>query len=233
MFKTLVKMGLKYITYSELLCSKLSLLGFKRKKYYEFVRKYNGFTQTITFCHSAFVPHFRDYYIIAGLYYPKLEEMAMELDVYTAGAWGMNIGYLKHKKEFKEWQVENSASEEDVREIVNDMVNHIETYAIPFLSKFSDVNELIFELGVGNLINPHHADYNLPLLYVMTGEKEQAISCLNRELERKKMIVKTSKRDCPIEARNDNNSFIPPVEREYNEYKEFAEKLMKRIEQYN
>ena len=223
--------SLKYITYSELLCSKLALVGFKRKKYYEFVRKHNSFIQTITFCHSALVSHFRDYYIIAGLYYPELEKMAMNLDVYTAGAWGMNIGYLTPQKHFKEWRVKKSASEDDVREVVIDMTNYIGRYAVTFLNKYSDINELIFELGVGNLIIPHHADYNLPLLYVMTGEKEQAISYLYRELERKEMIVKKSKRDCPVEAQNDNSSFISPVEKEYNEYKEFADKLLKRIGQ--
>ena len=164
-------MDLKYITYSELLCSKLALLGFKRKNRAEFIRKQNGFNQMISYCHSSRIPHVRDYYIIIGLYYPEVEKMGMDLDVYTTGAWGMNIGYLTPQKNFKEWRVENSASEDDIREVVNDMVNLIETYAVPFFDRYSEVNELIFELEVGTLLIPHLADYNLPLLYLLKSVK--------------------------------------------------------------
>ena len=224
-------MDLKYITYSELLCSKLALLGFKRKNRAEFIRKQNGFNQMISYCHSSRIPHVRDYYIIIGLYYPEVEKMGMDLDVYTTGAWGLNIGYLTPQKIFKEWRVENSASEDDIREVVNDMVNLIETYAVPFFDRYFDVNELIFELEVGTLLIPHHADYNLPLLYLLNGEKGNAISVLDRELKRKELIFKNSNKDCLPEAQDNNNSYVSPTEREYKAYKEFAEKLSARIEQ--
>ena len=220
-----------YITYNDLLCSKLSLLGFKRIDKNEYRREYNGIIQSLAFIHSARIPHTKEYNILIGFYYPEVENMGHEIGIYGAGAWGTNIGYLTPDNSFKTWLVDNSAPESILNGVAAEMVHSIETYAMPFLNKYSEINELIYGLKEGNRLISFNSNHNLPLLYVMTGEKEQAISYLNRELERKEMIVKKSKRDCPVEAQNDNNSFISPVEREYNEYKEFAEKLMKRIEQ--
>jgi len=223
-------MELKYITYSELLREKLALLGFKRKGKDEFLREVNGFVHSIGFCHSSSIPHFRSYYIMIGLSYPKLEDLAMDLGVYYAGAWGVNIGQLTPKNNFQQWLVENSATEEDVRDTVIDMVNLIEAYAVPFLNKYSDINEFLFELEEGSRLVPRNAGYNLPLLYYMLGEKENAISYINQELIRKESEAKRSHEDNPFEP-NNNNIRETPLDREYNEYKEFAEKLKKRIEQ--
>ncbi len=222
-------MELKYITYSELLCRELTHIGFKRKKRDEFVKKYNGFIQMINFCHSSRIPGCREYYIIAGLAYPELEKMGMDLGVYTAGAWGMNIGYFTPQNSFIEWHVENSASEDDVREVVNDMVNLIKTYAVPFLDKYSDINEILFELEEGTKLVPHHSDYNLPLLYFMIGEKDNAISYMNKELKRKEL--KAFHNEYPIEIQNRIDSHNPAIVREYKEYKDFSSKLLTRMGQ--
>lgn len=223
-------MGLKYITFSELLREKLALLGFKRKGKDEFLREVNGFVHSIGFCHSSSIPHFRSYYIMIGLSYPKLEDLAMDLGVYYAGAWGVTIGQLTPKNNFQQWLVENSATEEDVRDTVIDMVNLIEAYAVPFLNKYSDINEILFELEEGNRLVPRYAGYNLPLLYYMLGEKENAISYINQELTKKESQAKRSHEGNPFDPSN-NNIRETPLDREYNEYKEFADKLMARIKQ--
>lgn len=221
-------MGLKYITFSELLREKLALLGFKRKGKDEFLREVNGFVHSIGFCHSSSIPHFRSYYIMIGLSYPKLEDLAMDLGVYYAGAWGVTIGQLTPKNNFQQWLVENSATEEDVRDTVIEMLNLIETYAIPFLDKYSDINEILFELEEGNRFIPRH--YDLPLIYYMLGEKENAISYVNQELIRKESKAKRSHEGNSFDPSN-NNIRETPLDREYNEYKEFADKLMARIKQ--
>lgn len=224
-------MELKYITFSELLREKLALLGFKRKGKDEFLREVNGFVHSIGFCHSSSIPHFRSYYIMIGLSYPKLEDLAMDLGVYYAGAWGVTIGQLTPKNNFQQWLVENSATEEDVRDTVIDMVNLIEAYAVPFLNKYSDINEILFELEEGNRLVPRYAGYNLPLLYYMLGEKENAISYINQELTKKESQAKRSHEGNPLELPHNNSICETPLDREYNEYKEFVKRFMDRIKQ--
>ena len=207
-------MELKYITYSEQLCKKLALLGFVRKGKGIFLRRSNGFEQTLGYGHSARIPHTRDYYIMVGLECLELAKLGMDLGVYTAGAWGVTIGQLTPRNNFQEWHVENSASEEDVRDVVSEMVNLIETYAVPFLDKHSDINEVLYEIEEGNNFFISNRDYNLPLIYYMIGKKDYAISCLISEMERKESECRFS-----------------PYERIYNQYKDFASKLMAHIKQ--
>lgn len=221
-------MELKYITYSELLCNKLASLGFKRKGKDKFIRTLSGFIQSIGFCHSSPIPHFRNYYIVVGLSYPEMEDIALDLGVYTAGEWRFTIGHLTPQNNFLQWKINNSAIEEDVRDTVIEMLNLIETYAIPFLDKYSDINEILFELEEGNRFIPRH--YDLPLIYYMLGEKENAISYVNQELIRKESKAKRSHEGNSFDPSN-NNIRETPLDREYNEYKEFADKLMARIKQ--
>lgn len=223
-------MELKYITQSQFLCDKLATLGFKRKNQSEFICKRNGFVQTLSFCHSTWQPHTRDYYIIVGLFFTELEQLAMSMGVFSAGGWGKNIGQLMPENNFKEWHVENSATEEDVQDIITEMLSLIETYAIPFLDKFSDINKLIYEIEEGNSLVPRHADYNLPLLYDIVGDRECAIRYINQELERKNHKAKISNLKTSIEQENKSKNYISPAEREYNSYKDFSNKFLKHIE---
>jgi hypothetical protein len=163
-----------------------------------------------------------------GLTYPKLENLAMELGIYTAGAWGITIGQLTPKNNFQQWLVSNSATEEDVRDTVIDMVNLIETYAVPFLNKYSDIHEVLFELEEGKRFLPRH--YDLPLIYYTLGENENAISYIKQELIRKESRVRRSHEGNPFELKN-NDIRETPLDREYNEYKEFAKNLIARIKQ--
>lgn len=222
-------MELKYITYSELLRERLALLGFKRKNKSDYIREYNGFSHILSFCHSSYIPHTKDYHILVVFSYPKMEKLARELEAYVGGAWASNVGYLTPNNNFQQWNVPNSATEDDVRDTVNDMLNLIETYAEPYLNRLSDANALLFELEEGNSLRPRHADYNLPLLYFLMGEKENAISYVNQELIRKESKAKRSHEGNPFDP-NNNNIRETPLDREYNEYKEFAEKLMARME---
>lgn len=207
-------MELKYITYSEQLCKKLAKLGFTRKGKGVFLRRSNGFEQTLGYGHSARIPHTRDYYIMVGLQCLELAKLGMDLGVYTAGVWGVTIGQLTPRNNFQEWHVENSASEEDVRDVVSEMVNLIETYAVPFLDKHSDINEVLYEIEEGNKFFIGDRDYNLPLIYYMIGKKDYAISYLISEMERKESECRFS-----------------PYGRIYNQYKDFASKLMAHIKQ--
>lgn len=220
-----------YITYNELLCSKLSLIGFKRKDKNEYVREYNGIIQSLAFIHSARIPHTREYNILVGFCYPEVEKMGNETGIYGAGAWGTNIGYLTPDNSFKTWLVDNSASEDILNGVADEMARFIETYAMPFLNKYSDINELIYGLEKGDRLISFNYPHNLPLLYLLNGEKEDAISFLDRELKRKEIIFRNSNKDCPPEAQDNNNSYVPQAERVYKAYKEFAEKLSARIEQ--
>lgn len=222
-------MELKYITYSELLREKLAILGFKRKNKSDFIREYNGFVHTLSFCHSSYIPHTRDYHILVDFSYPEMVKLTRELGAYVGGAWTSNVGYLTPNNNFQQWVVPNSATEDDVSETVNDMIRLIETYAIPYLNKLSDVNALLLELEEGNSLVPRHADYNLPMLYYLIGDKDSAILYLNREVERKESIARRSHIPNPLEKQEKSN-IETAEDREYIMYEDFCKKLLARME---
>ena len=97
------------------------------------------------------------------------------------------------------------------------------------MDKYSDINEILFELEEGTKLVPHHSDYNLPLLYFMIGEKDNAISYMNKELKRKEL--KAFHNEYPIEIQNRIDSHNPATVREYKEYKDFSSKLLTRMGQ--
>ena len=82
-----------------------------------------------------------------------------------------------------------------------------------------------------NRLVPRYAGYNLPLLYYMLGEKENAISYINQELTKKESQAKRSHECNPLELPHNNSICETPLDREYNEYKEFVKRFMDRIKQ--
>lgn len=215
-------MELKYITYSERLRQSLSDIGFNRKNRNDFVRKYNDVIQTLSFCHSARIPHRRDYYIIVSITSPEVGKIAEGLDIFWAGEWGVTIGQLSPKNNFQEWQILNSATENEIKDIVDDMVYHINTDAVPFLNEYSTIGGLINGIEKGNRIISYHSNYNLPILYWLNGEKEEAIRYLKWQLERNQEVSGVN-----VRGNSENKeTFIPSSERERINYNQFAKQFM-------
>lgn len=218
-------MAQKYITYNDFLCNKLSLLGFKRKGQHDFIRKCDDFTQTLSFQHAVSQSHSRDYTILVSIRNSLMEKIGHDTEVYFVGGWSVNIGYLTPCENYKEWFVENSAPNDVRQEIIDDIISNIETYAIPFLNKYSDIKELIHGIEEGNRFLSFHSGYKLPILYYLNGEYDFAISYMNEELKRKSRKAAKVEDDYPFELLKRDERSNTPQQREYDDYKEFVDKV--------
>lgn len=218
-------MAQKYITYNDFLCNKLSLLGFKRKGQHDFVKEHNDFIQTLSFQHAVSQSHSRDYTILVSIRNSLMEKIGHDTEVYFVGGWSVNIGYLTPCENYKEWFVENSAPNDVRQEIIDDIISNIETYAIPFLNKYSDIKELIHGIEEGNRFLSFHSGYKLPILYYLNGEYDFAISYMNEELKRKSRKAAKVEDDYPFELLKRDERSNTPQQREYDDYKEFVDKV--------
>ena len=218
-------MAQKYITYNDFLYNKLSLLGFKRKGQHDFVKEHNGFIQTLSFQHAVSQSHSRDYTILVSIRNSLMEKIGHDTEVYFVGGWSVNIGYLTPCENYKEWFVENSAPNDVRQEIIDDIISNIETYAIPFLNKYSDIKELIHGIEEGNRFLSFHSGYKLPILYYLNGEYDLAISYMNEELKRKSRKAAKVEDDYPFELLKRDERSNTPQQREYDDYKEFVDKV--------
>ena len=215
----------KYITYNEHLSNKLLLLGFKRKGQHDFIRKCDDFIQTLSFIHSVTQSHTRDYTILVSIRNSQMEKIGHDTEIYFVGGWSVNIGYLTPCENYKEWFIENSAPNDVRHEIIADMIKNIETFAIPFLNKYSDVKELIHGIEEGNRFLSFHSGYKLPILYYLNGESELAVSYMNEELKRKAAKAAKVEDDYPFELLKRDEGSNTPQQREYEDYKDFVGKV--------
>lgn len=218
-------MAQKYITYNDFLCNKLSLLGFKRKGQHDFVKEHNGFIQTLSFQHAVSQSHSRDYTILVSIRNSQMEKIGHDTEVYFVGGWSVNIGYLTPCENYKEWFVENSAPNDVRQEIIDDIISNIETYAIPFLNKYSDIKELIHGIEEGNRFLSFQSEYKLPILYYLNGEYDLTVAHMNEELKRKSMKAAKVDDDYPYELLEKDERINTPQQREYDDYKEFVDKV--------
>ncbi len=218
-------MAQKYITYNDFLCNKLSLLGFKRKGQYDFVKEHNGFIQTLSFQHAVSQSHSRDYTILVSIRNSLMEKIGHDTEVYFVGGWSVNIGYLMPCEQYKEWRVENSAPNDVCQEIIDDIIGNIETYAIPFLNKYSDIKELIHGIEEGNRFLSFQSEYKLPILYYLNGECDLAVAYMNEALKRKSTKAAKVDDDYPRELLEKNERNNTPQQRELDNYKEFVDKV--------
>ena len=218
-------MAQKYITYNDFLCNKLSLLGFKRKGQHDFIRKCDDFTQTLSFQHAVSQSHSRDYTILVSIRNSLMEKIGHDTEVYFGGGWSVNIGYLTPCENYKEWFVENSAPNDVCQEIIDDIISNIETYAIPFLNKYSDIKELIHGIEEGNRFLSFQSEYKLPILYYLNGEYDLAVAYMNEALKRKSTKAAKVDDDYPRELLEKNERSNTPQQREYDDYKEFVDKV--------
>ena len=218
-------MAQKYITYNDFLCNKLLLLGFKRKGQHDFIRKCDDFTQTLSFQHAVSQSHSRDYTILVSIRNSLMEKIGHDTEVYFVGGWSVNIGYLTPCENYKEWFVENSAPNDVCQEIIDDIISNIETYAIPFLNKYSDIKELIHGIEEGNRFLSFQSEYKLPILYYLNGECDLAILYMNEALKRKSTKAAKVDDDYPRELLEKNERSNTPQQRELDNYKEYVDKV--------
>lgn len=187
-----------YITNYDSLKKRLADIGFARKNKHRFSCKANGVIQSIDFIHSVPYPKAKDYNIMISIEYPEAIRIGRELDVFTVGVIGANIGYLSPLNSYKVWRMSETDEEKLILSVIDEMLAYVEKYAIPFLKKYSILDETIHEIEVGNRLFLPGADYNLPIFYLLNGEKDFILSCLNREVQKKEAQIRKVHDDYPF-----------------------------------
>ena len=223
----------KYITCYEPLNMGLKNRGFKQKGKYRFLREYNECIQEFDFGHANYGP-VKSFGFSVCVSYPQIQKLGEELGAISAGSIGTNIGYITPDKAYKTWDID--ASMPNIDELMNnvacDMFNDIEKYAIPFMERFSSIQELINEIEKGNQLVAIGSDYQLPILYFLNSEKDLALSYLKRELERKEAASHRYYNDYPFADEMDDKS-SSSNDRFLKEYQTFAKKFFDMLDQEN
>lgn len=215
----------KSIIYNNDLNKFFSQIGFRRNRDVGFYRERNGVLQTIGFPHSSHnEPYVKYYNVSIGVTFPTVMEIGEKLGCYTAGTIGISIGYLTPEKTFKTWRVADNTSNEEMSNIVSDMFRCVVNYAIPYLEKYSTMPNVIQGIELGTLANQTDIIYNLPIFYLLCGEKEKAIRYVNERLEiMKHELEKETKEVSFINEVYDKD--ILPDNRQFSQYKTFVDKF--------
>lgn len=89
----------------------------------------------------------------------------------------INLGYLEPCGRFKDWHIQQSSN---LITIEDSIFREIQEYATPFYKEYSDIDRLI--LSYENLelnITKEQQFFMLPLLYLITNQKQKGISFMN------------------------------------------------------
>jgi hypothetical protein len=86
-----------------------------------------------------------------------------------------NIGYMMPERSFKTYLFYETLSHEEIKALVKDMVDTIAKYAVPWMRRLSDREELMRGLEKERISLNLARRYTLPVLYLLLGRKEQAI----------------------------------------------------------
>lgn len=218
-----------YITKDEHLIEGLNRYEFVRKNKNCFSRETDDCILSIDFIHSVPRPKVKDYNMMISIEYPKAVWIGKELDVFTVGRIGANIGYLSPLDTYKVWRIEDIDDEKFILTIIDDMLFFIEKYALPFFMKYSILDNIIHEIEVGNKLFTPGSDYNLPIFYLLNNEKAKALSFLKKELKRKERKFLRVNDDYPIPNQIIIEDTPLPTYRTLNEYKIFVSKFVERF----
>ena len=223
-FAKRINMKYDYITKFDHLKTGLAKNGFVQKNQHCFSCKTDDYVLSIDFIHSVPKPKVKDYNVMVSIEYPKAVKIGQKLNIFTVGIIGANIGYLSPSNKYKVWRVAELDDNKLIHSVIEEMLIYIERYAIPFLKKYSTLENTIHEIEVGNKIFTPGSDYNLPIFYLLNNEKNNAFSFVNNELKRKELQTKKIYDDYPFPNQIiDENA---PAYRVLNEYKEFASKFI-------
>ncbi|MBR3718122.1 MAG: hypothetical protein IKN19_09175 [Bacteroidaceae bacterium] len=219
----------KYITCYEPLNNGLKDMGFRPNGKYRFLREYNQCIQELDFGHANYGPvKYFGFTICVG--YPEVQKLGKELEAFSVGIIGTNIGYVTPKKSYKDWRIDASSPdvEETIQKAAKEMLEDIECYALPFMNRLSSIKVLISEIEKGNHLVTMESDYQLPILYYLNGEKDLALSYLKNELKRKESVSQRNYSDFPF-ADVITEKPSSSVDRFLKAYQDFAERFIEKI----
>ena len=199
-------------------------IGF-RKREGQFVRNYRESVQELDFGYgSKNEKHVRYYDCLCAVKFPQIDDFASELDIFTYGCYGQ-IGYMMPQHTFVEWRLAEDDTDEYYREMILDIQHAVKEYAMPYLSRYSTLQEFVW----GAEKKEFHNSFDpkaVPIAYYLLGEEECAIDYM---LSRLRRLDNYENYNHDMEFVNSVYSIPPIAETKssgYIDYLNFAEKLI-------
>ena len=92
----------------------------------------------------------------------------------------INLGYIEPYGRFKDWLVQENNNYKIIEE---NIFREIQEYTTPFYKEYSDVERLLLSFEKMELnIDKEQQFFMLPLLYLITGQKQRGIAFMNNLL---------------------------------------------------
>lgn len=219
----------KYLTYNEVLNAEMHILGFKRKGGDWFVKQFKDTEQKIGFSHATYSEKNVRYYAIhIHLIYPKIKEIIDALGVLVFAGFGMEIGYLMPENRYYEWRIAESDSDSYVEKAVEDMISNIRKYVIPFIDKYSTLQQLLKSIENSELRFISNEKYLIPILHYIEGDGDSAIQYIRQSFkEMKKLIPNNDINNVEYRQKEETASFRE--NKEYGVYKTFLDNFEKLV----
>lgn len=168
----------------DLLSEKLSKYGFRRKKDWDIIRIVdNNIVQIISPGLSSRNEKYTIYIgITVGVIYKDIDEVAVKLGdqsrlKYYSPMVGTSIGDLFPKKDYRVWRFALDDSDELIERNVDEMVDSIVQYGLPYLQRISEIDFFIEKMFKVN------RQIYLPIIYYLYGRKEQALKYIDNVIE--------------------------------------------------
>ena len=98
---------------------------------------------------------------------------------YVGGTIGTTIGYIMPQKKFTEWHF--SKNEDPTKEAA-DMINAIINYGFPYFEKYSEKENMIYDLEIGEYKETRGVLQ--PILYYLRGNTQRAFECIDNYIKK-------------------------------------------------
>lgn len=168
----------------DLLSEKLSKYGFRRKKDWDIIRIVdNNIVQIISPGLSSRNEKHTIYIgITVGVIYKDIDEVAVKLGdqsrlKYYSPMVGTSIGDLFPKKDYRVWRFALDDSDELIERNVDEMVDSIVQYGLPYLQNISEIDFFIEKMFKVN------RQFYLPIIYYLYGRKKQALKYIDNVIK--------------------------------------------------
>lgn len=174
-----------YITYNTLLKKGLEAFGFKRSNKIEFILEKEFSSVTLLFFHTCFIPHTKDYTITIRIEYNNVKKIRTEGNFYPYISDGISvdIGHIMGLKKPMYFRIADSGNDLTEDKIVQDILYHVSTFAMPFIARYSSPFNLLSDYESKSL--PEYVFIHrctLPLIYLSCGKQEEALELAQHAL---------------------------------------------------
>ena len=142
-------------------------------------------------------------------------------------------GYLMPQASDVEWRLSEEDSDEYYLKMIHEISDATKDYVLPFLNKYSNLREYTYGVEMG-LFKHTTYDYKTPpIAYYLLGEKDNALRYIDQMLNLYAHRIESEKKKYELIEKDSfrEEVFYCGYNRDYDNYKEFADKFIKYMEE--